>query len=181
MTNLIGKKFGLLTVDSLVDARERCNKAVKWHCICECGKKVDVFYYNLTRGNTKSCGCLSSTGNRGNKNKTWKGHGEISASKWYGIERAAKRRNVPFLITIQDAWDLFLKQNRLCALSGELLTMPSHSRDYDYTASLDRVDNQKGYELHNIQWVHREVNYMKSTLTQSSFIDFCKKVANHNS
>lgn len=33
-------------------------KGGKWHCLCRCGKEVDVDTRNLNSGHTKSCGCL---------------------------------------------------------------------------------------------------------------------------
>lgn len=55
--NLIGKKFGKLTV--LVQAGfDKSRKNSKWLCRCDCGKMCVVLAGNLTRGETKSCGCL---------------------------------------------------------------------------------------------------------------------------
>ena len=44
------------------------------------------------------------------------------------------------------------------------------------TASLDRIDSKLGYTSNNIQWVHKDLNYMKSDLDQSVFIEWCRKV-----
>lgn len=54
--NLTGKKFGRLTVLSLLP--KECNHARKWRCLCSCGNYTDVDSYSLTSGRTKSCGCL---------------------------------------------------------------------------------------------------------------------------
>lgn len=55
LNNLIGKKFGRLTV---IDRAPNKNKKVYWICQCECGATVRVRADQLTRGVTKSCGCL---------------------------------------------------------------------------------------------------------------------------
>lgn len=34
----------------------------KWKCKCKCGNEIIVLTYNLTNGNTQSCGCLKSKG-----------------------------------------------------------------------------------------------------------------------
>lgn len=34
----------------------------------------------------------------------------------------------------------------------------------------------KGYVDGNVQWVHKDVNFMKSDLEQSRFIDLCAKI-----
>jgi len=43
--------------------------------------------------------------------------------------------------------------------------------------SLDRIDSGLGYDLGNIQWVHKNVNQMKWTLSQAAFIEICLAVA----
>ena len=48
--NLIGQKFGRLTVQEWVGNG-------KWQCLCECGNITLVQTDNLKNGNTKSCGC----------------------------------------------------------------------------------------------------------------------------
>lgn len=55
--NLIGKKFGRLTVLSLCD--RKVGERTRWRCLCECGKEVDVLGTSLVNGGTRSCGCLA--------------------------------------------------------------------------------------------------------------------------
>lgn len=55
LKNLIGEKFGRLTV---VGRAPNKNKKVYWICQCDCGTIVEVRADQLTRGVTKSCGCL---------------------------------------------------------------------------------------------------------------------------
>lgn len=52
---LTGKRFYNLVV--LYENVNRDNGHVTWHCKCDCGNEIDVLGSNLTRGNTKSCGC----------------------------------------------------------------------------------------------------------------------------
>lgn len=52
--DLIGKKFGNLTVISMVGSS---GGGIVWHCKCDCGNECDVTYSKLSSGNTKSCGC----------------------------------------------------------------------------------------------------------------------------
>lgn len=47
----IGKRFGKLTVEGI-------DKDFRYFlCVCDCGKKTKVAFYNLLSGNTTSCGC----------------------------------------------------------------------------------------------------------------------------
>jgi hypothetical protein len=72
-------------------------------------------------------------------------------------------------------WELFLKQDRKCALSGLPIEFGTKGRELG-TASLDRIDSTKGYTPENVQWLHKDINQMKMDLTEQKFIDLCKKV-----
>ncbi len=53
---LVGQTFGRLKVEFEVGKDKRCERL--WRCKCECGKETIVPTSSLTKGNTKSCGCL---------------------------------------------------------------------------------------------------------------------------
>lgn len=53
--NLVGQKFGKLTVIEKTD--ERSCGAIVWRCVCECGNEVKVPTGNLKTNHTTSCGC----------------------------------------------------------------------------------------------------------------------------
>lgn len=125
----------------------------------------------------KSCGCNQIK--KGFEHSQWNGYGEISGGWWANHvlrERSQNARTkVPVTVTIKEAWDLFLKQNKKCALSGLSLTISGTSK-YN-TASIDRIDSSRGYEPNNIQWVHKDINFMKRTYSQFYFVDMCRLVA----
>ena len=58
-SNLIGQRFGRLTVVALNGSREdlRGRKRRFWECRCDCGNTVYHSTANLNSGNIKSCGC----------------------------------------------------------------------------------------------------------------------------
>jgi hypothetical protein len=57
--NLIGQKFGRLTVVSLNQrASKKPRRMTAWNCRCDCGKMTVVAAPHLKRKNTRSCGCL---------------------------------------------------------------------------------------------------------------------------
>jgi hypothetical protein len=155
-------------------------------CICECGMEKEIKQQQLRNGTTKSCGCLRKeqisklnqfAQSQGSDSPFWKGRGEISGSKWNAFKSNATKQNrqLKFDVTIEEGWNLFLKQNRRCALSNLELEFGSNA-----TASLDRIDSSKGYTLDNIQWVHKHINIMKWDLTQEEFIRLCYLVAQNN-
>lgn len=62
--NLIGKKFGKLTVVKRAYSKKVNNhKTITfWECKCECSSTTIVDTNHLTSGHTQSCGCLKSLG-----------------------------------------------------------------------------------------------------------------------
>ena len=95
---------------------------------------------------------------------------EISTAWFNGKVRRAKQRDYEFTITIEQIWDIYIAQDKVCALTGVPIAFNS-------TASLDRVDNAIGYTPENIQIVHKDVNYMKYVYQQDYFIKMCNLVA----
>lgn len=59
LINLVGQKFGQLTVVEDVGSK---NRKHYWRCICDCGNEKIVDGASLRSGNTKSCGCLKNKG-----------------------------------------------------------------------------------------------------------------------
>ena len=54
--NLKGMHFGRLVVEKFLG--KNGYDVPVWGCLCECGNRVAVTAYNLSKGKTKSCGCL---------------------------------------------------------------------------------------------------------------------------
>jgi len=108
------------------------------------------------------------------------GYEEINGRYWYSIVHSAKLRNLEFNITIQDAWQLYLYQNKQCAQSGvDIVFKNIGNNQNEQTASLDRIDSSKGYTIDNIQWVHKTINRMKTNLSVTEFHQWCKLVIEH--
>lgn len=55
MVNLIGRRFGKLTV--MADSGERQGTKKIWMCQCDCGRSVKIRGDSLISGRTTSCGC----------------------------------------------------------------------------------------------------------------------------
>ena len=154
--NLIDKTFGHLKLIKIAQT-EKSGKYHRWRaiCNCDCGEKnVDIAIHSL--GKTNSCGC-DKTGYlkiTGKNNSRFTGHEDISGRYWGRIKESAKTRNFEFNITIDYAWDLFLNQNKECALSGLPIKFSFTRNKNDESASLDRIDSKLGYVEGNVQWVH---------------------------
>lgn len=62
LRNLVGNRYGKLTVLSQADPIVHTNHATRraWLCLCDCGRKKIKAEDNLLSGHTRSCGCLRS-------------------------------------------------------------------------------------------------------------------------
>jgi hypothetical protein len=145
---------------------------VKAWWLCSCGYSWQTPIYSRKKYGCRQCSI------RGKKNHNWKGYKELPQQYWYSIQYNAKTRGITFDLTIQEAWKLFLKQDRRCALTGRVLEMPGIKEGQRIgTASLDRINSNKGYTSDNIQWVHKDVQLMKNHFQNEYFISLCKEIA----
>ncbi len=106
---------------------------------------------------------------------------EISQSYYHKLQQGAENHQIKFNITKQYLWKLFIIQKRQCALSGIPIRIQS-TTDLSVisTATLNRIDADRGYVEGNIQWVHKYITHMKLNISQDIFIKFCNLVTNHN-
>lgn len=174
--DLTERVFGRLTVLN-IDKRagEGTDRKSLWNCECTCGNKIIVWGNSLKNGLTQSCGCYRT-------DLLYKGYKDLSGIYWHRVVKGAKSRNLELSISIEDAWDKYESQNRKCALSGvDILLTKSYDKDRLLnTASLDRKDNDKGYSLENIQWVHKDINIMRNNFSIDEFLYWAEKVWVHN-
>lgn len=170
----IGDRFGKLVVAARTKDK---NKTVTWLCRCDCGNTMTAETNTLTSGHSTSCGC-------GRLEAISTGYKHITGT-WYGqAKRNAKSRGREFNLTHKFLNELLEKQNHKCAISGLDIKISKRRSGKLYyqetTASLDRIDNEKGYTEDNVQFVHKHINYMKSTHDLSYFITICRMVANND-
>lgn len=172
MIDIKNKQFGKLTALEF-DHLSKARHAV-WKCQCNCGNQTFAETRQLRNGTRVSCGC--SQHQIGKNSPTWKGCGEMSFTHFSKIKDGAKKRKIPFALTPKFLWELFEKQQRKCAISGEEITLRSKVHTSDGTASVDRIDSNRGYERGNVQWVHKDVNFMKSNLSMQRFTELIGKI-----
>lgn len=141
---LSGQKFGRLTV--LYENPVRTKRGnLRWDCHCECGNKTTVAGSDLRKGSTTSCGCYKEEflfTHRKTGSKVYKAWGSIKArccdvnSKDYDRYGGAGISIHPdFVVSFE-------------AFYAEVGDPPEES----YKWSVDRIDNQKGYEPGNMRW-----------------------------
>jgi len=178
--DLTGKKFGELTILELCPEKTKYSGAL-WLCKCSCGKLKKLNSNSLTSGNNTTCGCKENHSQNNHIRST--GFKEISGAHIYSIKRGASSRGLEFSLSAEFLWNLFLKQDKKCTLTGETIKFCKkwgNKYSKETTASLDRINSSKGYINENVQWVHKIINIMKQDLTDEEFIEWCNKVSKYN-
>lgn len=170
----IGQKFGLWEVVDNVIVQINSQGGASVKVKCECGTESFVSCLRLLRGESSGCPCKLS----GYKNFHWKGTKNISGRYLNTIKKSAINRNKEWAVTDEYLQKLLEQQEFKCALSGYPIEF-SH-KSIKHTASLDRIDNSKGYVIGNVQWVHKNINIMKHIFSNNEFIQLCKVVYDYN-
>ena len=157
--------------DHLVVANLKSENGRLWAvCKCDCGNTITTRSEVLLGNKTNSCGCMPGA--------HWKGFGGLSLSYYHRLKAGAVNRGVPFDVSIQYLWGLLEKQEHKCALSGLPICLNLQVAGKS-TASVDRIDNSLGYQIGNVQWLHREVNRMKLHYPQDYFLNLCGCITDH--
>lgn len=104
-------------------------------------------------------------------------HHTIPLFFWTSVKAGARNRNLVFDITVNEVWELFLKQNKKCALTG--WDIEFNKNRYKNIASIDRIDSSIGYIKSNIQIVHKKINKFKMGYSVNELTEMCRGVANN--
>lgn len=178
----VGKSHGELTIIKVYRGPSR-NGSSRWFCDCTCscgGFKKRARLDGVINGNVISCGCRARVrlSMRGKGNPAFDGVGEFGSTHFKEIIASANKRGLDFKVTKRYLWGIYTSQKGRCALTGVPITFSGLRKNK--TASLDRIDNNKGYVKKNVQWVHKEVNKFRGSLDLGSFLHLCKLVCSWN-
>ena len=143
-------------------------------CKCSCGIEKEVELSKRKSGKTLKCIKCTSR----------KYVGKISGYFFAKIRCDAKRRGIDFQLTKEYMWDLYLKQNGECKLTGWKIDFADGNWKHQHgetSASLDRIDSSNGYVEGNVQWLHKDVNFLKQRFSQEYVIKICKAITENRS
>ena len=101
--------------------------------------------------------------------------GKVRVAWYNSFQKSALFRGLEWELTIEFVDALYELQEGRCALSG----LPIHwsAVNWDHSASIDRIDNDRGYLPDNVQLVHKEINMMRGSLSPERFVELCALVS----
>lgn len=180
-----GEKFGKWTV--LSEERNLTRSKASILCKCECGREQLLDVGRLARGLTNMCRYCCPVFHKQNLGKGKINFGNISGAYLYYLRKNAKIRGYDFELDAEFLWNLYLDQDRKCALTGIPIEIKKSLIGYNgnkathpdirlITASLDRINSDLGYIKSNVCWVFKPLNIMKGSLPNDKFWFLCKKV-----
>lgn len=163
--NLTGKRFGkLLVVRETLTVNSPHSK---WYCKCDCGNFSVVFGFNLKKGQTKSCGCMS-----GGKKKPYE-------AVYNRLCRVAKLKHLPVLGYTQFLLFVLIDECHYCGAKVQWSehVRTKNKRQSSTSYNLDRKDNSKGYTAGNCVVCCARCNWAKGNLfTYAEFVEIGKTI-----
>jgi hypothetical protein len=169
--------------------------------ICSsCGKEVEkklaeikrqkkkgrkVFYCSLGCAGKANCSHLEKYFNQQSIERIKKYRRKLddySNFRWYMkcIKNRQKDSNID-MFYLKQLWEA---QIGMCPITKKELTLRTHSeckinKITPYHASLDRIDNTKGYIKDNVRFVALIFNYARNIFSDKQVIEFCEHVTNN--
>jgi|SRR5882724_7468475 len=142
---------------------ERASQLKKFKCqFNSCSNKCRIIYLN------------ANGLNRGTKRQINK------FSPFQKLFYIIKNNKHQFDLTVQDIFDAWQIQQGKCAVTGLLMSLPTHPKDKTPTtpnwASVDRIDSSKPYTKSNVQMVCLSVNLAKNDFTDGQIRQFIKQL-----
>lgn len=167
----IGDKYKKWTV--INGPRITKHHNIEWEVQCACGSTRWIQGNELINPNFCFQCTKCAQKERGCKEKIKNGKiGDLDANQFGKIKRRATNKHFDFDLDIPYLWDLFLQQNKTCAITGD--NIPDISK-----ASLDRINSNIGYVKGNVQWVTKQANLSKHVMSMYELYEFCRKVLDH--
>ena len=166
--DMTGSRFGRLVIQRRVGLESPAN----WECVCDCGKTTVVVGTSIRAGRTRSCGCLVGEASRARMTK----HGQSTTPEyraWESMKNRCLRKSYHSYmryggrgVTVCDEWI-----NDFESFASHVGKRPSEKH------SLDRIDNDKGYQPGNVRWADKFEQTRNSSCAKIDFIDACAILA----
>lgn len=153
--NLVGKKFGRLTVIERAENGKHGDS--RWLCLCECGNSKVILGSHLKRGKIRSCGCFQKEFLEKCRTKHGKRHTKLYGI-WAGIKRRCYNKNEKTYkhyggrgIKMCDEWLNNFEEFYKWAMENGY-----SDKANKYQCTIDRINNNDDYKPSNCRWVDQK-------------------------
>lgn len=158
LKDMAGQRFGLITVVRRAENDKYGN--ARWLCRCDCGKEFVTLGHSIRNGHTRSCGHLQ----RDKASEMLRTHQMSKTAlykSWAGMVQRCSNPNAKAYkdygargITVCDEWRDFQKFYEWAVRNG-----------YKPGLTIERMDNNKGYEPSNCTYATRAEQNRNTTRT----------------
>lgn len=102
---------------------------------------------------------------------------EYTPFRWHYNILVQNRQNKGVTISLHDIKELWELQGGICPFTMKKMELRTHATCREplkpYHASLDRIDNEKGYEKGNVRFVSAMANVARQRWSDTELIQFC--------
>lgn len=172
--NIANQKFGrLLVLERVEDAiNPNGSRAVRYRCLCDCGKEKIVRKCHLVSGATVSCGCFHNEMLGNSRRKHGFSHKERLYSVWLNMkDRCYNPNNNHYSsygargIVVCPEWlNSYLCFRDWCLQNGYIEEIRDSGRN---NITIDRIDVNGNYEPSNCRFVSNKENCLNKRDTMS--------------
>lgn len=157
----------------IIDGPILKSNTVYYKVKCDCGRNTRLISGHEFLNPNRSYMCSKCAGEkRGKEHHLQDSYEELYQNKYSKLQRTAEARNIEFSVSKEYLWNLYVEQNKKCAITGDAIPILSN-------ASLDRINSNLGYIEGNVQWTTKQANLSKHIMSMNELYMFCKKVLNH--
>jgi len=174
-SDITGRLFGKLKVLNYLGINHK--RETVWRCRCECGSEVQRSRSYLTKNFLASCGCLTN-----NRIKSYAPRIKINCAEDLidqligQYQRGAFKRGFNFSLDYSQCVNLFFDKCYYCG------SRPNNEFKYrNFTLlynGIDRLVNDKGYEIDNVLTCCKVCNRMKSNMSIEDFSEHLRNLKN---
>lgn len=170
--DIVGEKFNKLTVLEFYDNDKSRSKScrIRWKCICECGQILIAYGFSIKFNRIKSCKKCAYIPHR-------TAYGETNLNRLYvTYKNAARRRNYVFSLTKDEFRYITGQKCYYCNIEPKQICFGKRTNGAYIYNGIDRLDNEKGYEINNIVSCCGMCNAAKSNHSKEYFEKWIKRV-----
>ncbi len=170
---MTGLKFGLLTVLGETQRDDRRRRV--WKCRCDCGVTCDVLGAYIRSGDRRSCGCLARHNNLQHGHAMKGDRSSVTYYAWVNMRNRCERPTTPYYHRYGG------RGIRVCERWGTFANFLADTGEKPPGMTLDRIDNDRGYEPGNVRWATPAEQAQKrrtSAITAEQVIEVRRRVAN---